>query len=406
MSQRETTQFTYIDYGTNSIQVGDGKNPCISDIKGTLEIPSQVNSKNVTSIGNYAFSNCNISNVKLPDTIQFIGSFAFMNCKITEFICPISVIQIGTFAFYGCSCVFANFGETKIKRFTGEHHFFQSQLANVLLPDTLEVIAYHMFYKTNLKNITIPKSCKEISAGAFIECIYLEEFFTESPEFCINNKVLYSKNFKTLIAYPSNCFPDILPTVTCTSSARGFSGTSFVNFTLTIPLKVISSYAFRGCPNLEYVDLSCARVTSIFDAIFYDCNKLGTVILPQQLKSIDKNCFSYTNIIKLAIPPNVKSIHDAAFISSKITEIYYCGLNTFDSISLQNTNVIIHVSDYFPKTITKLLGCPIEDRTYTCQEYTCNNMIDQSFMDCPSMNICLYSNFYARILLYSVFIVM
>ena len=104
MSQIESPQFKYVDYDTDSIQVGDGENPCISDLKGTFEIPSNVNSKKVISIGNYAFFKCNITNIKLPDTIQFIGSYAFCLSKISEFICPKNVIQIGTYAFASSSC--------------------------------------------------------------------------------------------------------------------------------------------------------------------------------------------------------------------------------------------------------------------------------------------------------------
>ena len=263
-----------------------------------------------------------------------------------------------------------------------------------------------MFFWSNIRNITIPRSCKAIYNGAFICCVYLEEFFSESPEFIVNNKVLYSKDYKFLLGYPCNCNIELLPTVIGISETKGFSGTSFVNITINFPLKTILSYAFRCCPNLEYIDLSCTKVTAIYNAIFYESRKLKTVILPPLLRSIDIYCFCRTNIIELIIPPGVSYIVPNAFQETQITDIYYCGTNTFGSTSLARTDVKIHVSEYFSKSATKFLGCPIVDRTFTCPDYLCLNLIDQSFMDCPSMNSCIYSHFYPSILLYTVMIVM
>ena len=108
-----------------------------------------------------------------------------------------------------------------------------------------------------------------------------------------------------MLGYPCNCNIELLPTVIGISDIKGFSGTSFVNITINFPLKTILSHAFRSCPNLEYVDLSCTKVTAICNAIFHGSPKLKTVILPPLLRSIDIFCFCYTNISELIIPPGV-----------------------------------------------------------------------------------------------------
>lgn len=407
LSQSDGQQFTYIDYNTSCIQVGDGKNPCISTtLTGTFEVPPQVNSKDVVSIGDYAFKNSKISNIKLPDTILYIGSYAFLGSNITEFICPKNVIQIKDQAFAWCECRFADFSQAKLLSFIGSYHFSGSNITSILLPDSLHTISVHMFFSSKLKSVTIPKSCKEILSGAFICCAYLETFKSESPDFCVHNNILYSKDYKTLVAYPSNCYIDILPTVKYVSSARGFSGSSLINFTLNVKIISFSSHSFRYCPYLEYVDISCSKAVSIENAIFHDSNKLKTLILPPLLTNIGVYAFCYTNITELVIPPGVRTIASSAFDDTNITDIFYCGTNTFDTISFDRNNVNVHVSDSFPKSSTKFLGCEIVDRTYTCQDYICSNFVDQSFMDCPTMNLCFYNHFYFNILSYSGMIVM
>ena len=53
---------------------------------GDIIIPSTVNAVNVgtcsvTSIHEYAFSNCNITSVEIPRSVTQIGNYAFASCK-------------------------------------------------------------------------------------------------------------------------------------------------------------------------------------------------------------------------------------------------------------------------------------------------------------------------------------
>ena len=98
------------EYGTTS----DGfawykKNDevCIDKYTGsskTLEIPSTINDKNVTSIGDWAFSWCtSLTSVIIPDSITSIGERAFYECNnLTSVTIGDSVTSIGDGAFYSC----------------------------------------------------------------------------------------------------------------------------------------------------------------------------------------------------------------------------------------------------------------------------------------------------------------
>ena len=68
-------------------------------------IPSQIDGKTVTAIGNAAFrSQTKITSVTIPDSVKTIGNDAFNNCyKLTSVTIPDSVRIIGENAFLQCS---------------------------------------------------------------------------------------------------------------------------------------------------------------------------------------------------------------------------------------------------------------------------------------------------------------
>lgn len=56
-------------------------------------IPSQINGLTVTAIGDFAFSNCEISSVTIPETVTTIGAGAFEHCYgLSEITIPSSVL--------------------------------------------------------------------------------------------------------------------------------------------------------------------------------------------------------------------------------------------------------------------------------------------------------------------------
>ncbi len=61
-------------------------------------------SNSITEISDYAFNNCNITDVVLGDSVQTIGYSAFYGCAMLEsVVVPESVTKITSYAFYRCS---------------------------------------------------------------------------------------------------------------------------------------------------------------------------------------------------------------------------------------------------------------------------------------------------------------
>ena len=70
----------------------------------TLEIPSQLDGKTVTSIATYAFSDCNsLKSVTIPGSVKNIGELAFLFCRnLTSVTLRRGVTKIGDSAFSNC----------------------------------------------------------------------------------------------------------------------------------------------------------------------------------------------------------------------------------------------------------------------------------------------------------------
>lgn len=83
----------------------------IADVSATIaglidrSITSVTIPASVTSIGDYAFFDCNaLTSPTIPDSVKSIGDWAFGNCNaLTSLTIPDSVTSIGDCAFFGCT---------------------------------------------------------------------------------------------------------------------------------------------------------------------------------------------------------------------------------------------------------------------------------------------------------------
>jgi BspA type Leucine rich repeat region (6 copies) len=95
-------------FGLFSYKVVGGANVEImsypQNASGSLEIPSEIAGRPVTSIGDRAFQYCSsLTSVTIPASVISIGNFAFEACSsLTGVTIPASVTSIGYAAFYDC----------------------------------------------------------------------------------------------------------------------------------------------------------------------------------------------------------------------------------------------------------------------------------------------------------------
>ncbi|EAY04158.1 hypothetical protein TVAG_009650 [Trichomonas vaginalis G3] len=255
----------------------------------------------------------------------------------------------------------------------GTTSFASSLIENVILPPNLvEISGWSFTICTNLCNITIPKFVSKISEAAFVDCLKLSLFISESPNFVVFNGVLYDQYFTTLYGAPCNYnFTDLVPTVKYISDARGFSSCSFEEFILKNKIEKAGSFLFRSCYNLKRVDLSCGIFKRIEYTAFSWCYNLVELKLPNTVETFSYVLFSGTRkLTSLTLPTNLKTIHARAFENSFITDIKYCGF--YDVPYVLPAGMNVHVTHLYSGGQT-FAGISISDNNFICENDFCPN---------------------------------
>ena len=179
-------------YGIYTYEVGtDGKitiTGCDKSANGAITIPSKIDGKPVTSIGDGAFYNCtSLTSITIPNSITSIGKNSFITCwSLTN----INVAS-GNNYFSSKDGILFNKDKTTLIRYPegskrtvysipstvrniGEDAFSYSNLTSITIPDSVTSIGSWAFtYCDSLTSITIPSSVTNIGDFAFYHCYNL-----------------------------------------------------------------------------------------------------------------------------------------------------------------------------------------------------------------------------------------
>lgn len=146
----------------------------LDDCSSLVEIPSFINGKPVTSIGDSCF-NCHseIEQLVFPSSLVSIGAFAFTMCRrIHELILPDSITEIGICTFRDCKGLRGG----KIVLPSGLKTISQSLFSftymdgvDLTLPRDLELIETHAFYSAGSFDLILPSPKVVIQDGAFAQ---------------------------------------------------------------------------------------------------------------------------------------------------------------------------------------------------------------------------------------------
>jgi uncharacterized repeat protein (TIGR02543 family) len=132
----------------------------------------------VTSIDVYAFDNCtSLTSVTFANgsQLQTIGSYAFRGCGLTSIIIPNSVTSIGGDAFSGCrSLTNVTFASDSQLQTIGSYAFGNCGLTDITIPNSVTSIWHHAFSScTSLTSVTIGSGVTSIDVYAFDNCTSL-----------------------------------------------------------------------------------------------------------------------------------------------------------------------------------------------------------------------------------------
>ncbi len=265
-------------YGIYTYEVGtDGKitiTGCDKSANGAITIPSKIDGKPVTSIGDGAFYNCtSLTSITIPNSITSIGKNSFITCwSLTN----INVAS-GNNYFSSKDGILFNKDKTTLIRYPEG-----SKRTVYSIPSTVRNIGEDAFSNSNLTSITIPDSVTSIGSWAFTYCDGLTSITIPNSVRNIEDYTFAYSHSLTSITIPNSV------------TSIGFCAFDFCDglTSITIPNSVtsIEDCAFRECINLKSITIPNG-VTSIGDYAFGDCDSLTSITIPSSVTSIGDFAF-------------------------------------------------------------------------------------------------------------------
>ena len=303
-------------------------------------IPTKVNGKKITTIGDYAFAYKTVSNLVIPDTIETIGNGAFEKCQgITTLNLPKSVKNLGANAFSGTDIACVTIPTTVVS--IGEKAF--AELKNLEYVEFeiesdngrygLQSIAQNAFEGCPVpKYVTAPMGIlsKIKDCFSFVETINV-----------IGNDDIPAQAFSGWIPQKSRA-------INIDEGVRkigdmAFADCEMTSFVLPASVTEVGVGILTYCPieslsvasgNARYYVKNNYIIDSYSHSIVIACKNSGEIptsfkyvtvnnknVKEYDVTSIANGAFKGVEIDKITIPSNVKSIGDYAFEQSTLRTV-------------------------------------------------------------------------------------
>lgn len=280
----------------------------------------------IITIGEHAFTRCEISNIKIPSSTKFIEDFAFSMIGLREIHIPQNVEMISPTAFrcYNNEIQSITVDEKNLK-------YDSRNNCNAIIETATETLV------RGCQNTKIPSGIREIGSDAFTGCGFQSLSIPPSIEF------IREKAFDRCDKLMSVELPEGLKNI----GTEAFTGCSSLK-TITIPstVRFIGNGVLKDCPALEKISVASGNTS--FDSrnnsnaiIHTYTNRLRAgcknTVIPDDVVTIEEDAFTGTGVSRIVIPRNVTEIREHALgnaevIKSLILEPYPVPTITYSDI--------------------------------------------------------------------------
>lgn len=228
-------------------------------------IPNYHNGKPVLKITDYGFQSSLIYKVNIPSNVETIGVRAFESSFLLEKI---------------------EFAETSnLKQIQLDAFAWNESLKEVKLPNGIERLEQGVFYNSNrMESITIPKTVRYIGPYVLTHNQRLKDILVDNDNsyYVSLDGVLYTKNFQTLLVYPS--------------------GLESSSYEINPQTKVINDHAFDGAKiETLYLHENLEEIRSIN----FVGSQLSEIIFPKNintsLKTFDNSFHNFSNDLSIYV---------------------------------------------------------------------------------------------------------
>lgn len=201
--------------------------------------------------------------------------------------------------------------------------FSQVDIKNIILPNSVETYEWQCFFNSNVKYVKVGSAASvlfedptpyhnsmDYTAFSNTREMVAYEVAADNEHFTALDGVLYTKEMKNLVAYPSNK-PDnafAIPETVEKICFASFSNTRNLN-SVILPnsLKTISDYAFLGTYGIGSITWGSGLEIIGYNA-FMRAEGLGEIVLPEGLTTIVSSAFYSAGITKLTGPSKLTTL--------------------------------------------------------------------------------------------------
>lgn len=174
-----------------------------------------------------------------------------------------------------------------------------------------------------LEIINIGKNITDIDDWGITGCLHLKTFNVseENENYCSVDGVLFTKDMKTLVAYPN-----------ANKAVYSGSGALEQKAKYQVPdgVEVISKCAFYKCYGLEEVTLP-DTIKAIDERAFHKCENMKKINFPEGLKTIGFDAFiGCLGLEEVTLPSTIEEIGDFAFYNASNIKSMHIGAKEED----------------------------------------------------------------------------